>query len=96
MDRLTVLNFLNSVSENVIVRRMWLTNIRIDNNAVNIQGVVIDNKTAADFMKRLEAAGYFLSVHLKKLKREEAYADLNLKIFEIYCSIKKNEKKDNS
>ncbi|MBW1615722.1 MAG: PilN domain-containing protein [Deltaproteobacteria bacterium] len=93
MDRLKALNLLNSVSDNIIPQRMWLTNIRIDKNRVNIQGLVIDNKTAVDFMKGLEKAGYFMSVHLKKLKRDEIYADLNFKMFEIYCSIKKNEKK---
>ena len=95
-DRLTILNLLNFISNNIIAQRMWLTNLVINKNALNIQGVAIDNKTAADFMKRLETAAYFSSVHLKKLKRDDAYTNLNLKIFEIYCSIKKDEKKDNS
>ncbi len=96
VDRLTVLNLLNFISENIIPQKMWLKSIRIDKNRVNIQGFAIDNKTAVDFMKRLENAGYFLPINIKNLKRDKVYAGLNFKTFEVFCFIKKNEKKENS
>ena len=95
-DKLTAISLLNFISDNVIAQRMWFTNLIINKNTVNIQGIAIDNKTAADFMKQLETGGYFSTVHLKKLKRSELYQDLHLKNFQIHCSIKKDGKKKNS
>ncbi|MBW2020861.1 MAG: PilN domain-containing protein [Deltaproteobacteria bacterium] len=55
MDALTTL---------VVAEKMWLTNLTETGGRMSLSGVAMDNKTIADFMKRLEGSPYFNAVDL--------------------------------
>jgi type IV pilus assembly protein PilN len=45
---------LNAITESVISKRMWFSNIYYDQKMVKIQGLAMDERTVTDFMKKLE------------------------------------------
>ena len=77
---------MDTMTQVVVEKRMWLTRFSVKNNGVGLDGIAIDNKTVADFMTRLEETGMFSTVALKKLERK-AISGSNLKQFQIYCRL---------
>ncbi len=87
-ERMKSVDLLETVSSNLVTGKMWLTYLASSKDSVNIKGVAINNKTAADFLKQLENSEYFASVDLKRLKQITMYNNPNLKNFEILCVLK--------
>jgi type IV pilus assembly protein PilN len=52
--RYNAIYLLNAITESVISKRMWFSNISFDNRMVKIQGLAMDERTVTDFMKKLE------------------------------------------
>ncbi|MDZ7597976.1 MAG: PilN domain-containing protein [Desulfobacterales bacterium] len=77
---------LDSLTQLVIPKRMWLTNLEAKGNGVNINGVALDNRTVADFMTQLEKSKLFASVNLSTLNQKLIREDMNLKSFVITCN----------
>jgi type IV pilus assembly protein PilN len=75
---------MDAMTQVVVEKRMWFTKLEEKEQAVNIDGIALDNKTVADFMVRLEKCGLFSSVNLKTLKQTEVQ-NSPLKSFEILC-----------
>jgi type IV pilus assembly protein PilN len=84
---------LDAMTQVVIPKRMWFS--RLEEKAVSqgskstsvvIDGIALDNKTVADFMKELELSGLFSSVKLITLKQDRKGSDLSLKSFTIRCA----------
>ncbi|MBW1897053.1 MAG: PilN domain-containing protein, partial [Deltaproteobacteria bacterium] len=71
VNRTRSVRILDSLTGLVIADRMWLTNLTDKNGAVNMKGMAMDNKTIADFMKRLEASPFFDAVNLVTSKQVE-------------------------
>lgn len=69
--RKNAVNLLESLTEMVIEERMWFTSLNVNGNNVSISGVALDERTIADFMKRLETKGGYANVTLKSLQRKE-------------------------
>ena len=86
-NRFEPTRLLDVMTQVVVAKRMWFTNLESRGDNVNIQGIALDNKTVADFMVRLEECGLFKQVDLKTLKRTETQS-AKLKSFAISC--KKN------
>jgi type IV pilus assembly protein PilN len=86
-NRFEPTRLLDVMTQVVVSKRMWLTNLESRGDIVNLKGIALDNKTVADFMVRLEDCGLFKEVDLKTLKRTNSQS-ANLKSFEISC--KKN------
>ena len=78
---------LDIMTQVVVPKRMWFTNLESKGARVKINGVALDNKTVADFMVRLEDCGLFNDVDLKTLKRKKSKGS-DLKSFTIYCTKK--------
>ena len=76
---------LNALTEIIIEKRMWLTNLKVSGSAVNIKGIALDNQTVADFMIRLEKSKHFSTVDLNTLKQKKV-AESKLMSFIINCS----------
>ena len=76
---------LNALTEKIIEKRMWLTNLKVTGNAVNIKGIALDNQTVADFMIRLEKSKHFSTIDLNTLKQKKV-ADSKLMSFIINCN----------
>jgi type IV pilus assembly protein PilN len=77
---------LDSLTQLVIPKRMWLTNLEAKGNAVNIKGIALDNRTVADFMTQLEKSKLFASVNLSTLNQKTIREEMNLKSFIITCN----------
>ena len=77
---------LDSLTQLVIPKRMWLTNLEAKGNTVNIKGVALDNRTVADFMTQLEKSKLFASVNLSTLNQKTVREEMNLKSFIITCN----------
>lgn len=75
---------LDTMTSMVIPGRMWFTSLSDISEAVEINGLALDNKTVADFMIKLEGSKLFSGVSLKTLK-QQAIKDVILKNFEISC-----------
>ncbi|MFY9941408.1 MAG: PilN domain-containing protein [Desulfobacterales bacterium] len=77
---------LDSLTQLVIPKRMWLTNLEAKGDGVNIKGVALDNRTVADFMTQLEKSKLFASVSLSTLNQKPIREEMNLKSFIITCN----------
>jgi len=85
---------LDVMTDMVIPKRMWFTSLEerevqkdpeTKSQAVILNGVALDNKTVADFMKRLEGSNLFSSVDLITLRQEKGEKGFNLKAFQVNC-----------
>jgi type IV pilus assembly protein PilN len=86
-NRFEPTRLLDVMTQAVVPKRMWFTNLESRGDKVNIEGIALDNKTVADFMVRLEECGLFKEVNLKTLKRTKTQS-ANLKSFAISCEKK--------
>jgi len=88
-NRFEPTRLLDVMTQVVVPKRMWFTNLESRGDKVNIKGIALDNKTVADFMVRLEDCGLFKQVDLKTLKRTNTNTQsAKFKSFAISC--KKN------
>lgn len=84
-ERTQPVNLLKTLTQVVIPKRMWLTDLISKDNLVSINGNALDNKTIADFMIRLEGTGLFSEVNLRSI-RQTKVEGRSLKQFEIGCT----------
>jgi type IV pilus assembly protein PilN len=82
---------LEAMSELIVPNRMWLSNLTAKGRSVKLTGTALDNKTTADFMKRLEASDYFSTVRLHALKHKMSRKQ-RMKGFTITCTKAKPSK----
>ena len=82
--RKDAVNLLESMTEMIIEERMWSTSLDVSGNSISIGGIALDERTIADFMKRLESKGGYSHVTLKSLQRKQVKGkSLNLKSFSL-------------
>jgi type IV pilus assembly protein PilN len=84
-DRYAPVILMDTMTQVLVAKRMWLTSLSVSNTNVNINGIALDEKTVADFMVRLQKSGLFSNVVLKSVKRKEVEKS-NLKSFQVVCS----------
>jgi type IV pilus assembly protein PilN len=83
-DRFEPTQLLDTMTQVIVPKRMWFTQMESKDQQVNIAGIALDNKTVADFMVRLEKSGLFSDVDLNTLKQKKVDKS-NLKSFQISC-----------
>ena len=71
-NRFAPVRLMDTMTQVVVAKRMWFTNLQSKGQNVKITGVAMDNTTVADFMVRLENSGLFKEVDLKTLKRAKS------------------------
>jgi len=76
---------LDAMTQLVVPNRMWLNSLTSFGRKVNLKGIALDNKTTADFMKRLEKSELFSSVTLLALRHQMA-GKQRMKSFAITCT----------
>lgn len=86
-DRHAPVQLMDTLTQVLIAKRMWLTKLEVKDKLININGIALDNKTVADFMVRLQNSGLFDNVSLKTLQRK-AVQKSNLKSFQIVATKK--------
>ena len=84
-DRHAPVILMDTMTQVLVAKRMWLTELQVQDRSVKITGVALDEKTVADFMVRLQTSGLFSNVELKTVKRQEVQKT-NLKGFQIVCT----------
>lgn len=84
-DRHAPVVLMDIMTQVLVAKRMWLTDLKVEEKLVKITGIALDEKTVADFMVRLQNCGLFSNVELKTVKRKEV-EKTNLKGFQIFCT----------
>ena len=89
-NRFAPVRLMDTMTQVIVSKRMWFTNLKSKDKLVNITGVALDNTTVADFMVRLENSGLFKEVDLKSLKRAKSQKGSTSKFidFSIICTKK--------
>ncbi len=76
---------LDKMTDIIVPKRMWLTNIITNRSNVRIKGIAFDNKTVADFMTRLEVSPLFSGVDLNNIRMKKINKDIFMKDFDVLC-----------
>ena len=84
-NRFEPTRLLDIMTQVIVPKRMWFTNLVTSGSSVKIAGIALDNKTVADFMVRLEKTELFSDVDLKTLKQQKVGSSTNFKSFHISC-----------
>ena len=67
--RTMAIEVLDEVASNIPIDRLWLTNLSLKGDSLNLKGSAMDNHTVALFMRRLQASKMFKSVDLTDIQR---------------------------
>ncbi len=100
--RKDTVNLMESMTELIVKERMWFTSLNVQGDNITIQGIALDERTIADFMKNLEGTGTgpYANVTLKSIQQQKIKnKDLNLKKFDVTltrATPKKITKPDNA
>jgi type IV pilus assembly protein PilN len=93
-DRTTTVRILDEIVSSIPIDRLWLTDLSLKENNLQLGGVAMDNHTVALFMRRLETSPMFGSVNLisstQKSIQEHALMQFGLKV-----NIQTQQKNDN-
>jgi len=84
-DRHAPVVLMDTMTQVLVAKRMWFTDLTVQDKTVRIEGIALDEKTVADFMVRLQNSGLFSNVELKSVKRKMVEKS-NLKSFLIVCT----------
>jgi type IV pilus assembly protein PilN len=86
-NRFAPIRLMDTMTQVVVPKRMWFTNMQSKGQKVSITGVALDNTTVADFMIRLENSGLFNEVDLKTLKQPKGKKgeSSRFKTFSVVC-----------
>ena len=89
-QRFEPVHILDELTGEIVSERMWLTQLKITDNQMDVDGIALDNNTVANFLTNLEGlpklndqqSPMYEKVRLNKLQQEEI-RNLNMKKFEI-------------
>ena len=84
-DRHAPVVLMDTMTQVLVEKRMWFTDLSVSDNSVDISGIALDEKTVADFMVRLQNSGLFSNVELRSVKRQLVEKS-NLKSFQVVCT----------
>jgi type IV pilus assembly protein PilN len=84
---------LDTLTQKVVPERMWLTNLSLRDDRLQLSGIAVDNNTVADFMDNLETISKMLKpnekpgplyqrVQLTSVQRQ-AVRSINMKKFQL-------------
>jgi type IV pilus assembly protein PilN len=89
-QRFLPVHILEALTAEIVAERMWLTNLKISGNQMEVDGIALDNNTVAKFITNLEGmpklndpkSPIYEKVRLNKLQ-QEAIRNINMKKFDI-------------
>lgn len=84
-NRFGPVRIMDALTSLVVAEKMWLTSMSESDGKMNLVGVAMDNKTIADFMKRVERSPYFEGVDLITSKQVLLGEGRKFKGFTITC-----------
>jgi type IV pilus assembly protein PilN len=84
-NRTGSVRIMDALTSLVVAQKMWLTNLSEAGGQMTLNGVAVDNKTVADFMRRLEASPYFDQVNLVSSRQVAVAQGRKFKGFGVTC-----------
>ena len=84
-NRTGSVRIMDAMTSLVVEQKMWLTSLTESGGQMTLNGVAVDDKTVADFMRRLNGSPYFDQVSLAFTKQEEMGEDRKFKGFTVTC-----------
>jgi type IV pilus assembly protein PilN len=84
-NRTGSVRIMDALTSLVVEQKMWLTSLTEAGGQMTLTGVAVDDKTVADFMRRLNASPYFDQVSLVFTKQEDMGQDRKFKGFTVTC-----------
>lgn len=82
-NREEAVRLLDTMTQVVVPGRMWLTRFTAGDTRVSVTGTAVDNRTIADFMRRIEDVDRFSNVTLQASRQTKYRDDLFLKSFSL-------------
>ncbi len=86
-NRTRSVRIMDALTSLVVAQKMWLTNLKDTGGRMTLNGVAVDNKTIADFMRRLEGSPYFDQVNLVSSKQVAMGEGRKFNGFNINCMV---------
>ena len=84
-NRTRSVRIMDALTSLVVAQKMWFTNLSEAGGQMTLNGVAVDNKTVADFMRRLEASPYFDQVNLVSSRQVAMAQGRKFKGFSVTC-----------
>ncbi|UCD86843.1 MAG: PilN domain-containing protein [Desulfobacterales bacterium] len=84
-NRIGSVRIMDALTSLVVAQKMWLTSLTEAGGQVTLNGVAVDNKTVADFMRRLEESPYFDQVNLLATRQVAMAEGRKFKGFSVTC-----------
>jgi hypothetical protein len=84
-ERLRIVKSLDAI-QSLIPQKVWLTELVITDNKVEIEGRAIEDIAIADFMRDIEDSVFFMNVNLAG-SEELRFAEGSIKKFDIKCNL---------
>lgn len=84
-NRFGPVRIMDALTSLVVAKKMWVTSLSETGGKMSLAGVAVDNKTIADFMKRLEGSPYFGEVDLISSNQVVMGEGRKFKGFSITC-----------
>ncbi len=84
-NRIGSVRIMDALTSLVVAQKMWLTSLNEAAGQITLNGVAVDNKTVADFMRRLEESPYFDGVNLVAAKQVAMAEGRKFKEFSVTC-----------
>jgi type IV pilus assembly protein PilN len=83
LTRKAPLELLVNMSDLVVEKQMWFTDLKEKSGQIKVVGIALDNPTIAAFMTRLESSGKYVGVRLLSISQNTSVKGLKLKKFNI-------------
>jgi type IV pilus assembly protein PilN len=93
-DRTTTVRILDEIVSSIPIDRLWLTELSLKENNVQLGGVAMDNHTVALFMRRLETSPMFGLVNLISTTQKSIQGHALME-FGLQVNIQTQQKNDN-
>ena len=89
-QRFLPVHILDALTAEIVPERMWLTQLKITGNQMDLDGIALDNNTVAKFITNLEGlpklndakAPMYEKIRLNKLQ-QSVIRNINMKMFDI-------------
>jgi type IV pilus assembly protein PilN len=86
-NRTGSVRIMDALTSLVVAQKMWLTTLKETGGMMTLNGVAVDNKTIADFMRRLEGSPYFDQINLVSSKQVRMGEGRKFNGFNINCQV---------
>lgn len=88
--RKSAITVLKEITEVIVGERMWVTTFNFEQDSFYFEGMALDDRTVADFMRNLERSKVFKNIELKSIT-STMIRDVELRKFIIRTGVEKKK-----